>query len=807
VSLNVGGTRFTTSRDTLESCQRLKNLVSGPPGPDGSYFLDRDGRFFSEVLNFLRDGPEFFIAPTETDARRLLQREAVFFGLPELAEIVKVAYCGAALPFNEAERLQRLEGLDIMHTNDGEHHYEAITRMIAAILDVPIALISLVGEDHQWFKARTGLDATQTSRNTSFCAFTFTPEDPSSSTMFVIENAKADPRVVNNPLVTGPPHIIFYAGSPIVTSDGIRLGALCAIDRVPRSISPFQAQVLVNFSQLTALEIQRWQLMGNDERLPYYESEACLHRQESAPMPGHSDWAAGPMREARMREALKEAIVLVAVRTDSTDWPILYANQVWSDMSGILIVPPERFPGRAEVKALHNNVTIKPGRRDYHFLDWLQLVDKNERQLCVELQHAWQQPEPQAFALKGRVTPFNSAGKAKAAMITRCRFSPADLPIDAAAEIIQPVPQRAPGTWHTGIPGVHGRLYFATMVNCLQTADQQSRVSDSSLISTFSTSTGGDRPKRGNTVEAVAALKPPKPPFDDVRLLRMVGAGSFGKVYYGLWMGSPVAVKIIESENKEKHKRFEPAFEAVLSASMAHPNLVQTFMSSSRQKPKADSVGEDDQQTETWLVQEWCDRGTLGAYCNVPRIDGAGLVEVLEISMDIAGAGSYLHTRGIIHGDLTANNVLIKTMVTRKGYVCKICDFGLARVLEEDSTDIMTTQLGTVTHMPPELFAVAGGVRLTAMADIYAAGILLWQALQGESPFRGLTPPQVVVRISQGKRLVLPQEVPQGLRRVFEACTSRDPVDRPTFDALFKIYGGLLTDVSNAATSSNNGAA
>jgi len=386
--------------------------------------------------------------------------------------------------------------------------------------------------------------------------------------------------------------------------------------------------------------------------------------------------------------------------------------------------------------------------------------------------------------------------------------------LDAAAGVIRAVPQRAPGTWHTAHPGVNGRLYFATMVNdpdfqskCSRQRSCGTGASDMSNASSLSTSTSGDRPKRGNTVEAVACLKPPKPPFEDVRLLRMVGAGSFGKVYYGLWMGSPVAVKIIESENKEKHKRFEPAFEAVLSASMAHPNLVQTFMSSSRAKPKAESVGEDDEQTETWLVQEWCDRGTLGAYCNIPRIVGEGLVEVLEVSMDIAGAGSYLHTRGIIHGDLTANNVLIKTMVTRKGYVCKICDFGLARVLEEDSTDIMTTQLGTVTHMPPELFAIADKVRLTAMADVYAAGILLWQALSGESPFKGLTPPQVVVRISQGKPLKsLPPEVPHGLCRVFEACTSRNPAERPTFDQLFKIYGGLLTEVGMCTSHSNNSA-
>merc|ERR1711920_248318 len=105
--------------------------------------------------------------------------------------------------------------------------------------------------------------------------------------------------------------------------------------------------------------------------------------------------------------------------------------------------------------------------------------------------------------------------------------------------------------------------------------------------------------------------------------------------------------------------------------------------------------------------------------------------------------------------------------------------------------DIMTTQLGTVTHMPPELFGFGTEVRLTFMADIYAAGILLWQAVMGKPPFAGLTPPQVVVQIVKGRKLELPPNVMEGLRNIFNSCTATDPQDRPSFDDLVKRLSAL----------------
>jgi len=787
VTLNVGGVRYTTSRSTCAGSPRLKELVSGPPGPDGAYFLDRDGRFFSEVLNFLRDGPELFVAPAEVDVRRALQREATFFELPALGKTVQDVYVGAPMPTNEKSRNDRLNGLGIMNTDEHEQHYDAITRIIAALMDVPTALISLVGDEYQWFKSRVGLEDNSTPRNTSFCAFTFTPEAPTCAMMTLVSDAKSDSRVCDNPLVIGAPFISFYAGCPLVTSDGFRLGALCAIDTVPRSISPLQAQFMVNFGQICTQEIEREQLTLEDDEELMFDA-----------VPSNTDFAAGPLRAERMKEALQEAMCLVQVREGSFDWPIMWVNKVWTQFTGVRVVPPDRLPGKAlaeEVIAANSSrgkVSLgrKRERKELGFLSWLQILGKNPDELREEIKFKWAQSEPIAFALKGTVLKVveGMPGTRERCQVT-CRFMPAELPLDAAAAAIRPVPQREAGSAPAMIGNVPGRFYFVTTVQSTEGGPQFTRQETSpystedaapsagGLDDSRQCSQGSDsrKQRRGNSLDAVSAIKPPRSPFDDVRLLRIVGQGSFGKVFYGLWMGSPVAVKTIETRNKEQQRKFEPAFEAVLSASMSHPNLVQTFMSSSRNKPTAAEVEDEaDQVLETWMVQEWCDRGTLGAHCSRPRTDQGSMTEVVDIGLDIAGAGSYLHSRGIIHGDLTANNVLLKTQVSRKGYVCKICDFGLARVLEGDTMDIMTTQLGTVTHMPPELFAVGQVAGLTTMADVYAAGVLYWQAVMGEPPFAGLSPPQVVVQIVKGKRLHLPPDVHQGLAEVVEEPHLRD---------------------------------
>jgi len=140
----------------------------------------------------------------------------------------------------EDNRLRALERHDILDT-PSESEYDDIVQLAASLCGVPVALISLVDRERQWFKANVGLPGvTETARCISFCTFAIEQEE-----VFVIEDALQDVRFATNPLVAGAPHIRFYAGAPIRSEDGFLLGTLCVIDSVPRTLSEVQCHHLL----------------------------------------------------------------------------------------------------------------------------------------------------------------------------------------------------------------------------------------------------------------------------------------------------------------------------------------------------------------------------------------------------------------------------------------------------------------------------------------------------------------------------------------------------------------------------------
>eukprot|EP00434_Breviolum_minutum_P039700 symbB.v1.2.035262.t1/scaffold4704.1/size36139/4 len=230
--------------------------------------------------------------------------------------------------------------------------------------------------------------------------------------------------------------------------------------------------------------------------------------------------------------------------------------------------------------------------------------------------------------------------------------------------------------------------------------------------------------------------------IEGLETFNKVGQGSFGQVFRGKWQGKDVAVKAGAPEH------------------------------------------------EIWIIQEWCNGGTLARFAaSKPYTKPEGEELIGRILRDVGSALNYLHDMDVVHGDLSSSNVMLTYPGTADSpltatsasadcsFVCKVCDFGLARVLEEGITTLLTSQIGTISHMPPELIKV-DEKRLTKKADIYSMGVLLYELVLGDIPYRGLSLPQVVLRVARDAKLELPPASDK-LTKIFRVCTEIDAVQRP----------------------------
>jgi diguanylate cyclase (GGDEF)-like protein/PAS domain S-box-containing protein len=156
----------------------------------------------------------------------------------------------APLPANEALRLDALRSTALLDSAP-EPAFDRITRLVARALDVPIALISLVDEERQWFKSGVGVEVGQTPREQAFCAHAILETEP-----LVVPDATADARFADNPLVTGAPDIRAYAGVPIRTRHGYAIGTLCAIDSQPRCFTQEEVDTLSDLAALVMKQVQ-----------------------------------------------------------------------------------------------------------------------------------------------------------------------------------------------------------------------------------------------------------------------------------------------------------------------------------------------------------------------------------------------------------------------------------------------------------------------------------------------------------------------------------------------------------------------
>ena len=145
----------------------------------------------------------------------------------------------APIPANEKERLQELIRYEVLYTQY-EEDFDQIVQLASAICKTPISTITLLDFNKQWFKAKIGIENTEGDRDISFCGHAIVQDEA----IMIVNDALADQRFIDNPLVLGDPNIRFYAGYPLVSPSGYKLGTLCVIDRVPRSLTPEQELTL-----------------------------------------------------------------------------------------------------------------------------------------------------------------------------------------------------------------------------------------------------------------------------------------------------------------------------------------------------------------------------------------------------------------------------------------------------------------------------------------------------------------------------------------------------------------------------------
>ncbi len=211
----------------------------------------------------------------------------------------------AQKPANENERLARLQALSVLDSA-AEPLFDALTRAAALVVGVPIALVSLVDADRQWFKSNHGLEeATQTPRDAAFCAHAILGDE-----ILEVPDTQLDQRFIDNPLVVGNPGIRFYAGAPITLSDGLRMGTLCVIDREPRALTDHQRLILKQLARAASEALE--------QRVLARERSEALYR------------------EAQLGGMLTH--ILEATRAATLEWRLdtgeIHANKHWHELVG-----------------------------------------------------------------------------------------------------------------------------------------------------------------------------------------------------------------------------------------------------------------------------------------------------------------------------------------------------------------------------------------------------------------------------------------------------------------------------------------
>lgn len=231
----------------------------------------------------------------------------------------------AELPVDEAERIAELRALRILDT-PAEDRFDQIVGLAADLFDVPMAFVSMVDSERQWFKARQGICSTQTDRDVAFCAHAILQDAP-----LIIPDATADPRFVDNPLVTGKPFIRFYAGFPVRGPGGRKVGTLCIADHKPREVDERELRAMGRLARMVEGQLAMLDVVDAQQRLIETQRDLVRTRERLA----EEIEEAGNFIQSLLPERWRGPIF--------TDWAFIASSQLGGDLFGYHWLDDNRF--------------------------------------------------------------------------------------------------------------------------------------------------------------------------------------------------------------------------------------------------------------------------------------------------------------------------------------------------------------------------------------------------------------------------------------------------------------------------------
>lgn len=756
-------------------------VVSSPAASKGSFTDGATTKAGAAAANGL---PVSAVTKGDHDSEQAPHQNGVPYLPVACGDICKVMspWPGCGKPVNETERLAATERLKLI----GKEPNPALQRyvdLISTCYQRGLVLLSLFDANcAQIINTSAALPFKELSRQYTPCAWALVPDAPE---VLMIEDLTKDARFRDFHVVAKPPHIRSYIGTPIVLANGYRVGVLCALDTKPHAMAASSTRLMVNVAGLVAREIEG--LAGDDYDLPL-----------------------------QPKVKSNRDVGLMVIDTSRPGWTVLHADC--------------------------NNAAIDGKQGEGQSLwDLFKVPDVASPESLFEATLA----EGVPFKVKAAVTDpsgFHPDGEP-----LELEFRPGDgtLPkrfVPVGTQVGTPawVPNEVEED--SGLSEEDTGVAKHWFVHLRRTGHKASEKTHSKIDTAGHTSMRSSRASSGilaqnwpsgssivsaGTVDVVGG-------WDDVEVGYLLGRGSSGSVYRAKWNGKHVAVKIIAPEQDKYIKRTPDGtpMEVALTQDLDHPNIVRTLRHASFQSQNAslsvmtqnqiwsmhstDSLwGDEDtvapleeeapQPPETWLMLEFCDRGSLlDAVDRGWLLDQAshfsgvlGLNKLLLTALELAGALAYLHRLDIMHGDLTGGNVMLHsapaTEQDQRGFTVKVADFGLSRIYSDPK---QTATQGTITHMPPEL--VRKGVTHKS-ADVWAFGVLLWEMYSGQRAWAGMSYTQVMQAVGYEQRgPEWPDQAPTALKALGNACFELDPDARPTFKQCIEHLSSMLAACGDA---------